>query len=60
MFCLKLSLDNFDRAAVKLMDFMFQLIENDNPSDEVMGGGANKWEALSLVPDRSVEGLVTR
>ena len=44
----------------KTHQLMFQLIENDNPSDEVMGGGANKWEALSLVPERSVEGLVTR
>ena len=24
------------------------------------GGGASRWEALSLVPDRAVEGLVTR
>ena len=45
---------------------------SSHSSDEVtgagvggMGGGANinnnnKWEALSLVPDRDVEGLVTR
>ena len=24
------------------------------------GGGVSRWEALSLVPDRAVEGLVTR
>ena len=26
----------------------------------MVGGGNSKWEALSLVPDRSVDGLVTR
>ena len=43
------------------------LTEEPKASEEVtgagvamVGGGNSKWEALSLVPDRSVEGLVTR
>ena len=42
---------------------MLQVAEAEAGEDAMGGqggGGASRWEALSLVPDRAVEGLVTR
>ena len=35
-------------------------VSEETHSEDMTGGLATKWEALCLVPERSVEGLVTR
>ena len=43
-----------------MTDCLLQAGAGQQPEEMTGGLACTKWEALSLVPDRTVEGLVTR